>query len=110
MIVYPMGQLLTNSNHKQLMSGDQMIMSGSAENTMTQDLPARTRDQIPVYHLSQELGNKLDADTELFDPSQEVNSFSQKEPPPKGILQTLIRSAKDDLHFAGNVINFLTRS
>jgi len=109
-IVYPMGQLLTNSNHKQITSNDQMIMSGSAENVMTQDLPARTRDQIPVYHLSQDVSAKLDADTELYDPRQEGNKGTEIKPPPKGILQTLIRSAKDDLDFAGNVINFLTRS
>jgi hypothetical protein len=109
-IVYPMGQLLTNSNHKQITSPDQMIMSGSAENAMTQDLPARTRDQIPVYHLSQDLSEKLNSDTELYDPRQEVNKGTDTKPPPKGILQTLIRSAKDDLDFAGNVINFLTRS
>lgn len=106
-IVYPMGQLLTNSNHQQITSNDGMIMSGSAE-VVSQDLPARTRDQIPVYHLSQDVSDKLDADTELYDPRQEANSDTK--PPPKGILQTLIRSAKDDLNFAGNVINFLTRS
>ena len=105
-IVYPMGQLLTNSNHKQITHPDQMIMSGSAENVMTQDLPARTRDQIPAYHLSE----TLDSDTELYDPRQEGNKGTDTKPPPKGILQTLIRSAKDDLDFAGNVINFLTRS
>jgi len=109
-IVYPMGQLLTNSNHKQITHNDQMIMSGSAENVMTQDLPARTRDQIPAYHLSQDLSDKLGSDTELYNPRQEVNKGTDTKPPPKGILQTLIRSAKDDLDFAGNVINFLTRS
>jgi len=109
-IVYPMGQLLTNTNHKQITSNDQMIMSGSADTMMTQDLPARMRDQIPVYHLNQDVAEKLDADTELYDPRLEVKTGTKTEPPPKGILQTLIRSAKDDLNFAGNVINFLTRS
>jgi len=109
-IVYPMGQLLTNTNHKQITSNDQMIMSGSADTEMTQDLPARTRDQVPVYHLSRDVAETLDADTELYDPRQEVKTVIKTESRPKGILQTLIRSAKDDLHFAGNVINFLTRS
>ena len=90
-IVYPMGQLLSSpSSSSSSNMGEVMAMSGSAV-----DLSASaTRDQLPA---------------------SSYNSFPQgasmtrtRSPAPKGLLETIIRTAKDDLNFAGNVLNFIT--
>ena len=88
-IVYPMGQLLSSPSSSSNM-GEVMAMSGSAV-----DLSASAaRDQMPA---------------------SSYNSFPQgasmtrtRSPAPKGLLETIIRTAKDDLDFAGNVLNFIT--
>ena len=99
-ILYPAGQLLSNSQPRAAHGLDPMIMSGSAEKTlMTQDARGRA-EPAQSYHLTDEMAAVLDRDTEMFDPSGD-------EPPPKGLLETLIRSAKDDLKFGGQVISFL---
>ena len=104
-ILYPAGQLLSNSQPRAAHGLDPMIMSGSAEKTlMTQDAGQAAIHPAQTYHLSDELAAKMDRDTEMFDPALEENSG---EPAPKGLLETLIRSAKDDLKFGGQVISFL---
>ena len=88
-IVYPMGQLLSSpsSSHTGA-TGDMMAMSGSAV-----DLSASaTRDQVPASPYV----------------SQGASMTRTRSPAPKGLLQTIIRTAKDDLDFAGNVLNFIT--
>merc|ERR1719412_3485200 len=104
-ILYPAGQLLSNSHPRAAHGLDPMIMSGSAEKTlMTQDAGQAAIHPAQTYHLSDELAAKMDRDTEVFDPALEEN---MGEPAPKGLLETLIRSAKDDLKFGGQVISFL---
>jgi len=104
-ILYPAGQLLSNSQPRAAHGLDPMIMSGSAEKTlMTQDARGGRPDPGQTYHLTDEMAAVLDRDTEMFDPAEEGNGG---EPPPKGLLETLIRSAKDDLKFGGQVISFL---
>ena len=93
-ILYPAGQLLSNSRGPPA-GRDPMIMAGSAEIPVAQD----TRDQ--VYHLSTKLANRLDRDTELYH-----LDGGEAETKPTGLLQTLIRSAKDDIKFGSQVINF----
>jgi hypothetical protein len=101
-ILYPAGQLLSNSQPRAAHDLDPMIMSGSAEKTlMTQDARGRA-DPAQSYHLTDEMAAELDRDTEMFDPG-----VSGEEAPPQGLLETLIRSAKDDLKFGGQVISFL---
>jgi len=102
-ILYPAGQLLSNSQPRVAHNGlDPMIMSGSAEQTlMTQDARG-SRPAGQTYHLTDEMAAVLDRDTEMFDPAEEGN-----EAPPQGLFETLIRSAKDDLKFGGQVISFL---
>ena len=100
-IVYPMGQLLSNSNRQFLARPDPMLMSGSDEDNvvMAQQANSGLRDQIPAFSysdrsVSQILGEETD----------------QRKSAPNGLLETIIRTAKDDLDFAGNVLNFLTSS
>ena len=106
-ILYPAGQLLSNSQPRAAHGLDPMIMSGSAEKTlMTQDARGRPDPASQTYHLTDEMAAVLDRDTEMFDPGAEEGD-DKGEPPPKGLLETLIRSAKDDLKFGGQVISFL---
>jgi len=100
-IVYPMGQLLSNSNRQFLARPDPMLMSGSGEDNvvMSQQPSSGLRDQIPAFSYS---------DTSL---SQMVGEGTEeRKSAPNGLLETIIRTAKDDLDFAGNVLNFLTSS
>ena len=85
-IVYPMGQLLSNPSSSGV--GEVMAMSGSSV-----DLSASAaRDQVPASSLH----------------SQGASMTRTRSPAPKGLLETIIRTAKDDLDFAGNVLNFIT--
>ena len=92
-----MGQLLSNSNRQFLSGPDPMVMSGSSDDNivMSQDV-SRHRDQIPAFSYSA---------SEVTDQQTE-----QRKEAPNGLLETIIRTAKDDLDFAGNVLNFLTSS
>ena len=107
-ILYPAGQLLSNSQPRAAHGLDPMIMSGSAEKTlMTQDARAAGRPQpAQSFRLTDEMAAELDRDTEVFDLGEE-EGYDKEESAPKGLLETLIRSAKDDLKFGGQVISFL---
>ena len=107
-ILYPAGQLLSNSQPRAAHGLDPMIMSGSAEKTlMTQDARAAGRPQpAQSFRLTDEMAAVLDRDTEVFDLGEE-EGYDKEESAPKGLLETLIRSAKDDLKFGGQVISFL---
>ena len=97
MIVYPMGQLLSNSNRQFLAGPDAMVMSGSSDDNvvMSQDV-TRHRDQVPAFSYT--------------GPDVSEGGTDQRKSAPNGLLETIIRTAKDDLDFAGNVLNFLTSS
>ena len=96
-IVYPMGQLLSNSNRQFLAGPDAMVMSGSSDDNvvMSQDV-TRHRDQVPAFSYT--------------GPDVSEGGTDQRKSAPNGLLETIIRTAKDDLDFAGNVLNFLTSS
>ena len=85
-IVYPMGQLLSSPSSSS--TGEVMAMSGSAV-----DLSA-TRDQVPASSYNSY--------------PQGASMTRTRSQAPKGLLETIIRTAKDDLDFAGNVLNFIT--
>jgi hypothetical protein len=91
-ILYPAGQLLSSMQPRVAGGSDPMVMAGSAEVPLAQD----------TYSLSPGMAELLDRDTELFDPGAGAG-----EPAPSGLLETILRSAKDDLKFGGQVINFL---
>ena len=99
-ILYPMGQLLSNS--RQMVAaghdrpdghvGDVMLMSGSdIGSAMTE----QRRDQMPAYQIPV-------MDTDIAEVGVRRKS------PPQGLLETIIRTAKDDLDFAGNVLSYIT--
>ena len=93
-ILYPAGQLLSNTQPRAA-GLDPMLMAGS-DDVVAQHSP---RDP-PLYQLSSEMQEVLDRETAMFDPQT-------ADTPPQGLLQTLIRSAKDDLKFGSQVISFL---
>jgi len=98
-ILYPMGQLLSNSRQMVAAAspdshvvGDVMLMSGSdIGSAMTE----QRRDQIPAYQIPV-------TDTDI------VQFGVKRKSPPQGLLETIIRTAKDDLDFAGNVLSYIT--
>ena len=89
-ILYPAGQLLASSRPRA--TRDPMVMSGSRE--------AEAVVEPAVYRLTAAQQQTLDRDTELFDPQGGQS-------PPSGLIETILRSAKDDLKFGSQVINFL---
>jgi hypothetical protein len=88
-IVYPMGQLLGQTHHQMVGGQDPMAMAGSSEMGIAQ-----------VMQHQQQLtsGGK----------TGKMAAGEGEEPPPHGLLQTLVRSAKDDLKIVGNVFKHLT--
>lgn len=95
-ILYPAGQLLSHRDSQSAIL-DPMLVSGSADSLMTQEI----RDQMPGYGLNSANGG-VDRDNQLFDVKDEMS-----EQPPAGFLETLLRTAKDDLKFGGQVLDFL---
>ena len=53
------------------------------------------RDQMPAYQIPV-------MDTDIAEVGVRRKS------PPQGLLETIIRTAKDDLDFAGNVLSYIT--
>ena len=105
-IVYPMGQLL--GHHHQYpgqMMGQQetMAMAGSSEIEIEQD------GRVVMRGDQQQLAAAAAAPT--GGKSSKLaggGGGGGEEPPPHGLLQTLVRSAKDDLKIVGNVFKHLT--
>ena len=97
-IVYPMGQLL--SSGQPTLSDTPHGYSRSATHHHDHDVSQR-RDQLPAaaYHSIP----SLDADL-----TPTILTSQRRKTAPKGLLETIIRTAKDDLDFAGNVLSYIT--
>ena len=101
LIVYPMGQLLSGGVGGGQTLGQDMIQSGSGYHR------SATLSLTPDYHDHQSPGSQL-RDQRPFTDTHQSSTRRVQEDAPKNLLETIIRTAKDDLNFAGNVLSYIT--